>query len=103
MASPVLQQQAATVWQGRVPLRVHVKGSGPAVVFFHGPWGLTWGPFLDTLAQRFTVYAPEHPGTTPGQPDTVQHIDNLWDLTLCYDEMLEGLGLSEATFVGHSF
>ena len=56
------------MWQGRVPLRVHVKGAGPAVVFFHGPWGLTWGPFLDALAERFTVYAPEHPGTAPGEP-----------------------------------
>ena len=54
-----------TVWQDRVPFRVHVKGSGPALVYFHGPWGLTWGAFLDALAESFTVYAPEHPGTTP--------------------------------------
>jgi pimeloyl-ACP methyl ester carboxylesterase len=89
MASPVVQQQAATVWQGRVPLRVHVKGAGPAVVFFHGPWGLTWGPFLDALAERFTVYAPEHPGTAPGEPDAIREVDSLWDLILCYDELLE--------------
>ena len=86
-----VQQQAATVWQGRVPLRVHVKGAGPAVVFFHGPWGLTWGPFLDALAERFTVYAPEHPGTAPGEPDAIREVDSLWDLILCYDELLEHL------------
>lgn len=97
------RQQTVTVWQDRVPFRVHVKGDGPAVVFFHGPWGLTWGPFLDALAQRFTVYAPEHPGTTPGAPDTIQHVDTLWDLILCYDELLEQLRLSEAMLVGHSF
>ena len=97
------RQQAVTVWQGRVPFRVLVKGEGPAVVFLHGPWGLTWGPFLDALAERFRVYAPEHPGTTPGAPDVVHEIDGLWDLVLCYDELLEGLGLSEATLVGHSF
>ena len=91
MASAVVQQQAATVWQGRVPLRVHVKGEGPAVVFFHGPWGLTWGPFLDALAERFTVYAPEHPGTAPGEPDAIREVDSLWDLILCYDELLEHL------------
>jgi pimeloyl-ACP methyl ester carboxylesterase len=97
------QQRTETVWQGRVPLRVHIGGTGPAVVFFHGPFGLTWGPFLDALAARFSVYAPEHPGTTPGQPDAIQHVDGLWDLVLCYDELLERLGLAEAALVGHSF
>jgi len=96
-------ERTVNVWQGRVPLRVHVKGAGPAVVFFHGPWGLTWGPFLDALAERFTVYAPEHPGTTPGEPDTVHHVDTLWDLVLCYDEMLDALRLAEAMLAGWSF
>lgn len=99
----VTRQQTVTVWQGRVPLTVHVKGEGPAVVFFHGPWGLTWGSFLDALARSFTVYAPEHPGTTPGEPDAVQHVDSLWDLILCYDELLDQLRLPEAMLVGHSF
>jgi len=97
------RHETVTVWQGRVPLRVHVKGEGPAVVFFHGPWGLTWGPFLDALARGFTVYAPEHPGTTPGEPDTIHQVDSLWDLILCYDEMLDRLRLPEAMLVGHSF
>jgi pimeloyl-ACP methyl ester carboxylesterase len=97
------EQRTVTVWQGRVPLRVHAEGQGPAVVFFHGPWGLTWGPFLDALARRFTVYAPEHPGTTPGEPDAVQHVDSLWDLVLCYDELLDHLRLHDAMLVGHSF
>jgi len=98
-----IEQRTVTVWQGRVPLRVHAEGQGPAVVFFHGPWGLTWGPFLDALARRFTVYAPEHPGTTPGEPDAVQHVDSLWDLVLCYDELLDQLRLHDAMLVGHSF
>jgi len=96
-------QRAVTVWQDRVPFRVHVEGQGPALVFFHGPWGLTWGAFLDALAQSFTVYAPEHPGTTPGLPDAVQDVDSLWDLVLCYDELLEQLRLPEVVLAGHSF
>ena len=98
-----MRQRTVTVWQGRVPLTVHMKGEGPAVVFFHGPWGLQWGPFLDALARGLAVYAPEHPGTAAGEPDAVQHVDNLWDLVLCYDELLEQLGLHEAMLVGHSF
>jgi pimeloyl-ACP methyl ester carboxylesterase len=95
--------QSVAVWQGRVPFRVHIKGAGPAVVFFHGPWGLTWGPFLDALAGQFTVYAPEHPGTTPGEPDAIRQVDTLWDLVLCYDELLERLRLRDVMLAGHSF
>lgn len=84
-------------------MRVRSKGDGPALVFFHGPWGLTWDPFLDELARSFTVHAPEHPGTTPGCPDDVYHLDGLWDLVLCYEELLDGLGLEGSAFVGHSF
>src|SRR5207244_1538717 len=36
-------------------------------------------------------------------PDDIYHLDGLWDLVLCYDELLEALGLENAAFVGHSF
>ena len=91
------------VWQGQVHMRVRSKGRGPALVFLHGPWGHTWDPFLDELAETFTVHAPEHPGTSPGRPDDVYTLDGLWDLVLCYDELIRALGLSRAAFVGHSF
>jgi pimeloyl-ACP methyl ester carboxylesterase len=95
--------QTYAVWQGKVRMRVLSKGSGPALVFFHGPWGLTWDPFLDELAKHFTVYAPEHPGTTPEAPEDVHHLDGLWDLVLCYDELLSALGLERVALLGHSF
>jgi pimeloyl-ACP methyl ester carboxylesterase len=97
------QARTVPVWQERVRFRVLSKGSGPALVYFHGPWGLTWDPFLDLLARDFTVHAPEHPGTTPGAPDDIYQLDGLWDLVLCYDELLDALGLEQATLVGHSF
>jgi len=97
------QERTVPVWQERVRLRVLSQGSGPALVFFHGPWGLTWDPFLDTLARDFTVLAPEHPGTTPGAPDDITQLDGLWDLVLCYDELLDALDLPQAVLVGHSF
>jgi pimeloyl-ACP methyl ester carboxylesterase len=97
------EARVVPVWQGQVHLRVLSKGRGPAVVFFHGPWGLTWDPFLDELARTFTVHAPEHPGTSPGRPDDVYHLDGLWDLVGCYQELLERLELESAAFVGHSF
>jgi pimeloyl-ACP methyl ester carboxylesterase len=65
--------------------------------------GLFWDPFLDALAESYTVYAPEFPGTTPGKPDEVRAIDTLWDLVLYYDELFEALGIDSAPVVGHSF
>src|SRR5262250_3159294 len=97
------EERTVAVWQGRVRMRVVTKGRGPALVFFHGPWGLTWDPFLDRLAESFTVYAPEHPGTTPEAHDDVYHLDGLWDLVLCYEELLDALAIRNAAFVGHSF
>ncbi|HZF06619.1 MAG TPA: alpha/beta hydrolase [Patescibacteria group bacterium] len=98
-----MSDRTVAVWDGKVRIRVQSKGSGPALVFFHGPWGLTWDPFLDELAKSFTVHAPEHPGTTPETPDDVYHLDGLWDLVLCYDELFQALGLEAAALVGHSF
>jgi pimeloyl-ACP methyl ester carboxylesterase len=97
------RERTVAVWQDTIRLRVLSEGSGPPLVFFHGPWGLTWDPFLETLARDFTVHAPEHPGTTPGAPNEIYQLDGLWDLVLCYDELLSSLGLDEVTLVGHSF
>ncbi len=92
-----------SLWRGEITTRVHVAGSGAPLVYFHGAYGLAWDPFLDRLASAFTVYAPEHPGTTPGEPDAVRPLRDLWDLVLFYDELFDALGLDAARAVGHSF
>ncbi len=97
------QERTLSAWQDQVRSRVHIAGSGPPLVFFHGAFGLRWDPFLDALAERFTVYAPEHPGTTPGEPDAVRPLENLWDLVLYYYELFDRLGLRAPAVVGHSF
>ena len=48
---------------------------------------------------RYTCRAPygirpEHPGTSPGDPDSVNHLDTLWDLVLYYYEVFDALGLA---------
>ena len=74
------REQTIAVWDGGVRMRVLSAGAGPALVFLHGPWGLVWDSFLDDLARSFTVYAPEHPGTTPQAHDDIYRLDGLWDL-----------------------
>ena len=92
-----------TVWQGKIMSNIKVAGSGPPVVFLHGAAGLVWDEFLDALAMHHTVYAPEHPGTTVGDPDSINHLDNLWDLVLYYYEVFDACGLASVPVIGHSF
>ena len=101
--SAAVADRRVSIWQKKVNANVKVAGSGSPVVFLHGAGGLNWDPFLDTLASRHTVYAPEFFGTSEGDPDAISHIDNMWDLTLCYDELLDGLGLKSVPVIGHSF
>jgi len=92
-----------SVWQKKINANIKVVGSGSPLVFLHGAGGLRWDPLLEALSVRHTIYAPEHPGTTAGDPDAVGHLDSLWDLVLYYDELLRGLDLKAVPVIGHSF
>ena len=96
--------QSLRLWQGKVLTEVDVRGEGPPLLYLHGPWGLRAdGAFLDLLAQTHTVYAPRHPGTSPGDPDAVHQLDDWWDLMIYYGELLDRLELRAPATVGHSF
>ena len=44
-------------------VELHIGGSGPPLLFLHGGEGFgTYDPTTGPLAERFTVYAPSHPG-----------------------------------------
>jgi len=96
-------ERTISLWGGNVNAHVKVAGQGPALVYLHSGYGLVWDDFLDRLARDFTVYAPEHPGTSAGDPDAVKALDDLWDLVLYYYEMFDKLGLDAPAVVGHSF
>ncbi len=76
-------------------------GKGSPLLYLHGGGGGgIWLPFLDKLAQRFDVLAPEHPGF--GRSDTPSWLDNLSDLAYFYLDVLEALELERVHLVGHS-
>jgi pimeloyl-ACP methyl ester carboxylesterase len=103
-AATPMQVRRVRLWQDKVETDVHVRGEGPALVFLHGPWGLTTdGDLLDRLAETYTVYAPTHPGTGGGDPDAIHELADFFDLVLYYGELCERLGLSQSVLVGHSF
>lgn len=75
-------------------------GSGEPLLFLHGAGGLHEGAYLDLLAERFTVYAPSHPGF--GSSEGIEHIDDVIDLALYYHDVMDALGIESAHVVGHS-
>jgi pimeloyl-ACP methyl ester carboxylesterase len=93
------------LWQDRIETEVEIAGRGPALVYLHGPWGLNPDrAFIARLAGAHTVYAPRHPGTTPGDPNGVHALNDWLDLVVYHGELLDHLQLDHPpVFVGHSF
>lgn len=83
--------------------KVKVAGNGPPLLWLHSAGGPVWDVFLDALAERHTVYAPDHPGTGDTDRKSIYSVDSLWDLVLIYDELIDALELSAAPIVGTSF
>jgi pimeloyl-ACP methyl ester carboxylesterase len=104
MTATPIEDRTVQVWNGRVNLNFKVSGSGSPLVYLHPAAGLVWDPFLSAMAENHTVYAPECPGTTLGDPHAIHEVDDLHDLILIYEEGIRALGLSEpAILVGQSF
>jgi len=92
------------LWQDRIETEIEIAGSGPPLVYLHGPWGLAPDrAFVARLAGASTVYAPRHPGTTAGDPEAVHALDSWLDLMVYYGELFDRLQLDRPVLVGHSF
>ena len=79
---------------GMFKIRVLEAGSGSPLLYLHGAGGLFWDPLLDRLAATHRVIAPEHPGA--GESQGLEHVEDLWDLVLYYDELLDAVGVDTA-------
>lgn len=100
---PTISEATVPVWGGRINMRVKVAGAGAPLVYFHPAGGLTWDPFLSHLAENYTVYAPEFPGTSAGDPYAIHQVDDLGDVILIYEELVRKLGLVKPVMIGQSF
>jgi pimeloyl-ACP methyl ester carboxylesterase len=83
--------------------KVKTAGSGPPLVYLHAAGGPIWDDFVEGLAERFTVYAPHHPGTGETVRESIYAVQSLWDLVLIYDEIFDALGLASVPVIGTSF
>ncbi len=86
---------------GRYQVRLWKAGDGPALLFLHGFDGLPVGaPFLERLAQRHTVFAPELPGF--GDSHGEEHFHGLLDAALLHHDFVEAAGGGPIDVIGHS-
>jgi pimeloyl-ACP methyl ester carboxylesterase len=78
------------------------RGSGPTLLFLHPHIGLAGADgFLHALAQKFTVYAPSHPGF--GRSALPRHFTTVDDLAYFYLDLIDELDLDRILLVGASF
>ena len=99
MATP--KEKIVELQAGKFKIRVLSAGKGDPVVYIHGAGGLFWDPFIDGIAKTRAVTAPEHPGF--GTSQGLEHVADVWDLVLYYNELLDKLKIPKATLIGHSF
>lgn len=80
---------------------VKQAGSGPPLLYLHGANSVPgWPPFLQALAEDFTVIVPEHPGF--GATDDPDWLDNIHDEAYFYLSFLEAQALQDVHLVGMS-
>ena len=68
---PDIRERALDVWGGRIKMRVKTVGQGAPLVYLHAASGLAFDPFLVKLSTQCTIYAPEMPGTSAGDPNAI--------------------------------
>lgn len=82
-------------------IRLLRGGKGAPLLYLHGAGGGgIWYPFMEKLAERFEVFAPEHPGF--GASETPEWLDNVGDLAYFYLDFIDKFGLKDVTLVGSS-
>src|SRR5262249_106088 len=96
-----VEEKTVVVRNGMFETKLRADGNGVPLLFLHGAGGLRgWEPFLAELAKHFTVVAPAHPGfeTSTG----IDHIDDMLDMVIYYNDLLDALHLESVHVVGHS-
>jgi len=86
---------------GKFSVEMYEHGRGEPLLFIHGAGGLTGTDlFLEELGKSFHVYAPHFPGY--GESTGSEHIDDVIDAALFFNELMDDGGIESAHIVGHS-
>ena len=83
------------------PVEIHTAGSGPPLLYLHAEQYVEQvRPYLDTLAKKWTVIAPRHPGY--GAASVATDFRSVDDLAYLYLDLLDELKLDNVVLVGAS-
>src|SRR5262244_4082979 len=93
------REEMIAVGETKVP--VLIGGSGRPLLVLHGAGGNRgWRRWMDAMAERYTVYAPTHPGFgRSGAADWMESIDDLARFHLWF---IDAAGLGRPHLLGHS-
>src|SRR5512145_749719 len=83
-------EKTVAIRDGLYEIRYFMAGTGDPLLYLHGSGGLTWGPFLDQLAEDYAVTAPEHPGY--GESSGLEHLDDMTDFALYVGDFCNAIG-----------
>jgi pimeloyl-ACP methyl ester carboxylesterase len=87
---------------GTVSLEALTAGEGPPLLFLHGgDYFLQNRGFIDSLARRWRVIVPRHPGF--GGTERPDGFRTVHDLAYLYLDLIEQQDLAEVMLVGSSF
>ena len=76
------------------------SGTRAPVVFLHSIEGnLGWLPWMDTIAENATIYAPTHPGF--GASERPDWLESVSDVARFYLWTFQEMGLDRVSLVGH--
>jgi pimeloyl-ACP methyl ester carboxylesterase len=95
----------STVTQvGRSTVQLYQAGTGAPVLYLHGIYDVHTAqagffPFHEQLAEHFSLTVPAHPGC--GDSTGIENITDIEDLAFHYLDLLDVLGIGQATIVGY--
>jgi pimeloyl-ACP methyl ester carboxylesterase len=90
-----------TIRVGDIDVHAWVGGQGDPLLVLHGAGGNRgWTRWLQQVAERFTVWAPTHPGF--GRSGDAEWMEGIDDLARFYLWFIDAAGLGRPHLLGHS-
>jgi len=96
-----MQPRETTIRVGSVDVHTWVGGQGAPLLVLHGAGGNRgWTRWLQQVAERFTVWAPTHPGF--GRSGDAEWMEGIDDLARFHLWFIDVAGLERPHLLGHS-
>jgi pimeloyl-ACP methyl ester carboxylesterase len=94
------ERSFVSVRSGTFNVELHQAGAGEPLLVLHDMSARRpWAPYMDDLANRFRVVAPSLPGFR--YSTGLEHIDDAVDMAVFLADLLDVLGIEQATVLGH--